>query len=230
MTFRGSYCPNARSPLGWFDDPPVPPCAASGPALPPNPARAAQFAHDTPQMLVIRGAGFELATSNETYTQTSRRTRLSNLTMLAPGPLVIASKHDLEVALREPADILQLSAHCGPAEVRFSDGARFGTAELAERLARLVPRLAVLIGCRSGALGRALVERGAEAVVAMRVEVYSRTIQPLVANLMSLVLSGVPIDLAFAEALRSYVLTGQPGAAAVPMLYLSAGSTGELFA
>ena len=68
-----------------------------------------------------------------------------------------------------------------------------------------------------------------EAVVAMRVEVYSRTIQPLVADLISLVLGGIAVDLAFAEALRSYVLTGQPGAAAVPMLYLAAGSSGELF-
>jgi hypothetical protein len=40
----------------------------------------------------------------------------------------------------------------------------------------------------------------------------------------------MPIDLAFAEALHSYVLTGQPGAVAVPMLYLAAGSDGRLFA
>jgi hypothetical protein len=112
---------------------------------------------------------------------------------------------------------------------RFSDDARFETDELADRIAARVSRLVVIVGCRSGALGRALAERGVEAVVAMRVEVYSRTIQPLVADLISLVLGGIPIDLAFAEALRSYVLTGQPGAAAVPMLYLAAGSSGELF-
>jgi hypothetical protein len=63
----------------------------------------------------------------------------------------------------------------------------------------------------------------------MRVEVYSRTIQPLVEDLVSLALTGTPVDLAFAEALRSYVLTGQPGAAAVPLLYLAAGSSGTLF-
>ena len=63
----------------------------------------------------------------------------------------------------------------------------------------------------------------------MRVEVYSQTIQPLVADLVSLVLEGQPVDLAFAEALRSYVLTGQPGAVAVPLLYLAEGSSGTLF-
>jgi len=87
----------------------------------------------------------------------------------------------------------------------------------------------VLIGCRSGALARALVERGVTAVAAMRVEVYSQTIQPLVEDLISLVLAGQSVDLAFAEALRRYVLTGQPGAVAVPMLYLAAGSSGRLF-
>ena len=181
------------------------------------------------KMLVIRGAGFELATSNQAYTQTSRRTRLSNVTMLSPQPLVVARRRDLGLALREPTDILQVWAHCGPTKARFSDDARFGTAELADQLARRVSRLAIIVGCRSGALGRALAERGVEAVVAMRVEVYSRTILSLVTDLISLVLGGTPVDLAFAEALRSYVLTGQPGAAAVPMLYLATGSSGKLF-
>jgi hypothetical protein len=63
----------------------------------------------------------------------------------------------------------------------------------------------------------------------MRTEVFSGTIQPLVADLIALALGGTPIDLAFGKALHSYVLTGQPGAAAVPMLYLADGSTGELF-
>lgn len=131
--------------------------------------------------------------------------------------------------IQEPPASRKLWAHCGPEDVRFSPRAVFGTAVLADRLARCAPRLVVLVGCRSGALGRALVERGVEAVVAMRVEVFSQTIQPLVADLVSLAVEGVPIDLAFAEALHSYVLTGQPGAVAVPMLYLAAGSDGELF-
>jgi hypothetical protein len=221
----------AALPLGWFDEPAVTSVRSirprtAGPRSRRGQASSLMARH---RMLVIRGTGVELVTSDEAYTQTSRRTRLSNLTMLSSQPRVISSRDDLDLALSEPADILQVWAHCGPTVTRFSDDAWFETAELADRIAARVSRLVVIVGCRSGALGRALAERGVEAVVAMRVEVYSRTIQPLVADLISLVLGGIPVDLAFAEALRSYVLTGQPGAAAVPMLYLAAGSSGELF-
>lgn len=221
----------AALPLGWFDEPPVTSVRSvrprtAGPRSRHGQASSPMIRH---RMLVVRGTGVELATSNEAYTQTSRRTRLSNLTMLSSEPWVISSRDDLDLALRAPADILQVWAHCGPAATKFSDDARFATDELADRIASRVSQLVVLVGCRSGALGRALAERGVEAVVAMRVEVYSRTVQPLVADLISLALGGVPIDLAFAEALRRYVLTGQPGAVAVPMLYLAAGSSGELF-
>jgi hypothetical protein len=221
----------AAFPLGWFDEPPVTSVRSIRPRTAGTRRRRGQASSPMTRyrMLVIRGTDVELATSNEAYTQTSRRTRLSNLTMLSSEPRVISSRDDLDLALREPADILQVWAHCGPRVTQFSDGVWFGTAEMADRIASRVSRLVVIVGCRSGALGRALAERGVEAVVAMRVEVYSRTIQPLVADLISLVLRGMPIDLAFAEALRSYVLTGQPGAAAVPMLYLAAGSSGELF-
>lgn len=222
----------SSSPLGWFGDPPVTSVRSVSPRV-----HAVQIDGEKTvipitrhRMLVIRGHDFELSTSDDVYTQTSRRTRLSNLTMLRPQPLVIRDESDLEMALSEPMEILQVWAHCGPTRAKFSDNAQFETAVLARRLAQRVSRLAVIVGCRSGALGRALAERGVEAVVAMRVEVYSRTIQSLVTDLISLALDGVPIDVAFAEALRSYVLTGQPGAAAVPMLYLSAGSDGKLFA
>jgi hypothetical protein len=181
------------------------------------------------RMLVIRGTDFLLDTSNDAFLQTTRRTRLSNLTMLSPQPLVIGGWDDLDTALSEQADILQIWAHCGPKGAKFSDHALFPTGQLARRLAPRVSRLAIIVGCRSGALGRALASRGVEAVVAMRVEVYSRTVQSLVTDLVSLALDGMPIDRAFAEALRGYVLTGQPGAAAVPMLYLAAGSSGKLF-
>ena len=221
----------SSSPLGWFDDPPVTSVRSVRPRVGSMQADRGQAI--TPmtrhRMLVIRGTDFELATSNDAYMQTSRRTRLSNLTMLSPQPTVIRSPDDLDTALSKPADILQVWAHCGPTATRFSEDAWFETAVLARRLAQRVSRLAVIVGCRSGALGRALAERGVEAVVAMRVEVYSRTIQSLVTDLISLTLGGAPIDVAFADALRSYVLTGQPGAAAVPMLYLSAGSSGQLF-
>lgn len=219
------------SPLGWFDDPKITSVRtvrSRAGGIRAERGRAVTSS-DRHTMLVIRGSYFELATSEDAYLQTSRQTRLSNLTMLSSEPRVISGRRDLDNALSEPVDILQVWAHCDPAHAQFSENARFGTASLAKRLARQVARLAIIVGCRSGALGRALVEQGVEAVVAMRVEVYSRTIQSLVTDLISLTLDGVPIDEAFADALRGYVLTGQPGAAAVPMLYLAADSSGKLF-
>ena len=218
----------SASPLGWFDDPPVTSVRSVTPRG--GIARDARQQASTPmtrhRMLVIRGTDFQLSTSNDAFLQTSRRTRLSNLTMLSPQPLVIRREDDLGTALSEPADILQIWAHCGPQGARFSKDAFVRTDELARSVARRVSRLAIIVGCRYGALARALARRGVEAVVAMRVEVYSRTIQSLVTDLVSLVLDGRPVDQAFAEALRGYVLTGQPGAAAVPMLLLAAGSSG----
>jgi hypothetical protein len=215
------------SPLGWFADPPVTSVrsvrrryAAGRPASTPMTRY---------RMQVIRGTGSELDSSEDAYAQTSRRTRLRNVRMLNPRPVRIATRHGLGEALREPVDILQVWAHCGRDRAAFSDNAQFRTADLADRVAPQVSRLAVIVGCRSGALARALAERGVEAVVAMRTEVFSGTVQPLVADLIALALGGDPIDIAFGKALRSYVLTGQPGAAAVPMLYLADGSTGELF-
>lgn len=221
----------SASPLGWFDDPAVTSVRsvtprAGGTGDGPQRASTPMTRH---RMQVIRGTDFELATSNDAFLQTSRRTRLSNLTMLSPQPVVIDGWGDIETALRDRPDILQIWAHCGPEGARFSKDAFFWTDRLARYVAPRVSRLAIIVGCRSGALGRALVGRGVEAVVAMRVEVYSRTIQSLVTDLVSLALDGMPIDRAFAEALRGYVLTGQPGAAAVPMLYLTAGSSGKLF-
>ena len=221
----------SSSPLGWFDDPPVTSVRSVTPRA--GLAREGREQASTPmtrhRMLVIRGTHFRLDTSNDAFLQTTRRTRLSNLTMLSPQPLVINSWDDLDTALSERVDILQIWAHCGPDGALFSDHTLFPTGQLARRVAPRVSRLAIIVGCRSGALGRALASRGVEAVVAMRVEVYSRTVQSLVTDLVSLALDGMPVDRAFAEALRGYVLTGQPGAAAVPMLYLAAGSSGKLF-
>jgi hypothetical protein len=219
------------SPLGWFADPPVTSVRSV------RRRHAAGHGADRPastpmtryRMQVIRGTGSELDSSEDAYAQTSRRTRLRNVRMLNPQPVRIAIRQDLDEALREPVDILQVWAHCGRDGAVFADNAQFGAADLADRVAPQVSRLAVIVGCRSGTLARALVERGVEAVVAMRTEVFSGTVQPLVADLIALALGGDPIDIAFGKALRSYVLTGQPGAAAVPMLYLADGSTGELF-
>jgi hypothetical protein len=220
----------SAAPLGWFDDPPITVVRSIKPDHGRSDGRASAsgpLARHT--MLVIRGTEVELGSSDEAYARTQRRTRRSNVSFLGHRPVIIEEPDDLGRALPDSVDILQVWAHCGPREVRFSSRAAFPIAELAATVARCGPRLAVLVGCRSGALGRALVRRGVEAVMAMRVEVYSRTIQPLVEDLVSLALTGTPVDLAFAEALRSYVLTGQPGAAAVPLLYLAAGSSGTLF-
>jgi hypothetical protein len=219
------------STLGWFDDPPTTVVRTVGPAL----SRA--DTHRDPAggplarytMLVIRGNDVALDSSDLAYQRTRRRTRRSNIELLSTQPGVISEPGDLDRVLRGHTDILQVWAHCGPQEVEFSASARLPADELADRLAACSPRLVVLVGCRSGALGRALVRRGVAAVVAMRVEVYSDTVQPLVEDLVSLALAGRPVDLAFAEALRRYVLTGQPGAVAVPMLYLAGGSSGRLF-
>jgi hypothetical protein len=219
------------SPLGWFAEPPVTSVRsvrrrdaagrrATGPASTPM---------NRHRMLVIRGTAGELDPSDETYVYTSRRTRLRNVRMLNSEPVRISTRQKLYEALQEPVDILQVWAHCDRNGAKFSAEAEFGTDELASLLAPRVSRLAVIVGCRSGALARALVEQGVEAVVAMRTEVFSGTIQPLVAELITLALGGARIDLAFGRALHSYVLTGQPGAAAVPLLYLADDSTGELF-
>jgi hypothetical protein len=214
--------------LGWFGDPPVTTVRSIAPARSPRPSSAATLM-TRHSMLVIRGDDKVLISSDKAYDQARRRTRRSNVQLLGARPHVIRTRADLDRVLPEHADILQLWAHCGPHKVKFSDQASFGTGELADRLGQCGAQLVMLIGCRSGALGRALVRRGVAAVVAMRVEVYSQTILPLVEDLLAQVLDGQRIDLAFADALHRYVLTGQPGAAAVPMLYLATGSTGHLF-
>ena len=220
------------SPLGWFADPPITSVRTArrrGDPAGREPTAPAGAPLARYRMLVLRGTADELAPSAETYVYTSRRTRLRNVRMLNPEPVLIESQEDLDRELREPVDILQVWAHCNRDRAEFSDGFALGTGELARQLAPRVSRLAVIVGCESGALARTLVTEGVEAVVAMRTKVFSGTIQPLVAELIALVLGGLPIDLAFGRALHSYVLTGQPGAAAVPMLYLADGSTGELF-
>jgi hypothetical protein len=218
----------SAAPLGWFSDPPVTAVRSIKPSAVVTGGKFAPRGPLTrPSMLVIRGEHRELRSSETANAKIRRRTRRSNVSLLEPTE--IKRTADLAQGLPEQVDIVQLWAHCGPEKVWFSDSAEIQTAELADVLASRAPRLVILIGCRSGALGRALVERGVEAVVAMRVEVYSQTIQPLVTEIVSFVLDGVPVDLAFASALRSYVLTGQPGAAAVPLLYLAEGSNGILF-
>lgn len=189
-----------------------------------------------PTMLVVRGTdrtgpgGADLLESvDDAYDLIQRRTRRSHVRLVAPKPVAVEEPEDLRRALHNPVDLLQLWAHCAPDVVQFSHSCRLRTDRIARDVARVPPRLVVAVGCRSGTLGRLLVRLGVPCVVAMRSEVYSHTVQPLVEDFTALVLEGAPVDLAFADALHRYVLTGQPGAAAVPMLYLATDADPVLF-
>ncbi|MGW3060195.1 CHAT domain-containing protein [Streptomyces goshikiensis] len=224
----------ASAPLGWFNRPPVTIVRTVRPQRSPmnSPGRPRR-----PTMLVVRGTdhsgpgGSDLLRSvDEAYDLMQRRTRRSNVRLAEPQPVAIEHQEQFESALANPVDLLQLWAHCEPDRVRFSR--RFpalSTELVAETIAGACPRLVVIVGCRSGALGRLLVRLGVPCVVAMRSEVYSHTVQPLVEDFSALTLEGAAVDLAFADALHRYVLTGQPGAAAVPMLYLATDADPVLF-
>jgi hypothetical protein len=181
-------------------------------------------------MLVVRATAEGMDAVDDAFDRFRRRSRRTDLRLLTGKPLAVGSRELLAGALTRPADIVQLWVHSGDSGVRLTDNREsIPTDEVADMLAGSPPRLVILVGCRSGALGRALVERGVLAVVAMRVPVYDHTVQPLVEDFTAVVLSGHRVDLAFAGALRRYLLTGQPGAAAVPMLYLAAGADSVLF-
>jgi hypothetical protein len=217
------------APLGWFDTPEITSVRMVASATPP--AGHHGFASgDTPTMLVVRGTADGMDAVDDAFDRFRRRSRRTDLRLLTAKPLAVGSRGHLAGALARPADIVQLWAHSGDSGVRLTDDPEYiPTDEVADLLAGPPPRLVVLVGCRSGALGRALVKRGVLAVVAMRVPVYDHTVQPLVEDFTAVVLSGHRVDLAFAGALRRYLLTGQPGAAAVPMLYLAAGADSTLF-
>ncbi|MFC5886337.1 CHAT domain-containing protein [Kitasatospora sp. CM 4170] len=226
----------ANAPLGWFNRPPVTIVRTVAPdRTTPHAARPAPARR--PVLLVVRGTdrtgpdGRDLLESvDEAYDLIQRRTRRGYVRLSTPTPCTVETETDLAVALRRPADLLQLWAHCAPDRVQFSDpDHELSTHVVANYVAAAGPRLVVLVGCHSGALGRLLVRLGVPCVVAMRSQVYSHTVQPLVEDFTALVLEGTPVDLAFAEALHRYVLTGQPGAAAVPMLYVGVGSDLVLF-
>ncbi|MFF4456345.1 CHAT domain-containing protein [Streptomyces goshikiensis] len=227
----------ANAPLGWFNRPPVTIVRTVRPHRSPTNSPVRPRRPRRPTMLVVRGTdhngpgGSDLLKSvDEAYDLMQRRTRRSNVRLAEPQPVAIEQQEQFESALAHPVDLLQLWAHCDPDQVRFSR--RFpglSTELVAETIAGARPRLVVIVGCRSGALGRLLVELGVPCVVAMRSEVYSHTVQPLVEDFTALTLEGAAVDLAFADALHRYVLTGQPGAAAVPMLYLATDTDPVLF-
>ena len=216
------------APLGWFGEPPVSTVRVVAPAS-GSPGRR-DAAAETPTMLVIRGADHEFMAVDNAFDRFRRRTRQTQVRLLKARPQPVGDLDELSTYLSRPVDILQLWAHSGAAGVQLSRGGGIiSTDEIAGCLAGSAPRLVVLVGCSSGALGRALVRRGVSVAVAMRVPVYDHTVQPLVEDVTATVLSGTAVDLAFAAALRRYLFTGQPGAAAVPMLYLADGCNGVLF-
>jgi hypothetical protein len=178
---------------------------------------------------VLRGDHPEINEADTAFERIVRRTRRLNVEMRRAGPVLVDGPEGLAEALTDPADVLHLWAHCNPTTVAFSESHQEPVDALAARLVQLRPRLVVLVGCRSAALGRRLVRAGVPAAVGMRLAVYGHAVTPLVEDLTAAVLAGTAVDIAFARALRSHVDTGHPGAAAVPVVHLAAGHDPILF-
>ncbi|GID27421.1 CHAT domain-containing protein [Paractinoplanes brasiliensis] len=202
------------APLMWFAEPPATLVRVVPHEAAPIPAPA------TPRLLVMRDSDRALDPVGRAYEDIRRRTRSTTIRLVHGAP--VRYPDDAQ------ADLVHLWAHARPDGVRIG-GVLHSNDAVADTLAAQGPRLVVLVGCSSAALARLLVTRGVEAVVGMRAKVYNRTVVPLVEGLTTAVVRGEPVDRAFAAALRQYVLTGQPGAAAVPVLYLRAGSSGVIF-
>jgi sulfur carrier protein ThiS len=219
----------STAPLGWFDSPEITSVRLVTPAG-PAPDHQGFASGASPTMLVVRGTAAGMKAVDDAFDRFRRRSRRTDLTLVTKQPIAVSDAKDLAGALGRPADIVQLWMHSGEGGIRLTDSPeQLATATVASLLREQPPRLVILVGCRSGTLGRALVERGVLAVVAMRVPVFDHTVQPLVEDFTALALNGTPVDLAFARALRRYLLTGQPGAAAVPMLYLAENAGRTLF-
>ncbi|MBO1336876.1 CHAT domain-containing protein [Streptomyces sp. VRA16 Mangrove soil] len=186
--------PNAA--LGWFGRPRVTITRVVTPDS-CSAVRPRAEADGKPALLVVRGKhqvtpmGTDLlANVDDAYDRMWRRTRRSHVRLVEPHPVSVLTQPQLKNTLRDHVDLLHLWAHCDQENVEFGPGGRLTTEAVATCITGAAPRLVVLIGCRSGALGRLLVERGVPCVVAMRAEVYSRTVQPLVEDFTALVLEG----------------------------------------
>lgn len=215
--------------LGWFDSPEI---TSVRLVLPDGtPSGHPDFTNGaSPTMLVVRGKAKGMKDVDDAFDRFRQRSRRTDLTFFKKKPIAVSDAGALAEALSRPADIVQLWMHSGESGIRLTDRReQLPTAIVADMVKEHPPRLVILVGCTSGTLGRALVKRGVLAAVAMRVPVFDHTVQPLVEDFTALALSGTPVDLAFAGALRRYLLTGQPGAAAVPMLYLAEGVDSTLF-
>jgi hypothetical protein len=219
----------STAPLGWFDSPEVTSVRLVT-QLRRAPGQPEFASGPSPTMRVIRGTADGMKAVDDAFERFRHRSRRTDVRLLTKQPVAVSTGEKLTAALAEPADIVQLWMHSGEGGIRLTNRREeLPTAEVAGMLEEQPPRLAILVGCSSGTLGRALVENGVQAAVAMRVPVFDHTVQPLVEDFTALTLNGFPVDLAFARALRRYLLTGQPGAAAVPMLYLAENTGRTLF-
>ena len=220
----------SANPIGWFGEPPVTTVRIVTVTGKGWGGQQHTIAEESPTMVVVRGTDDELSAVDAAFDRFRRRTRRTNVRLRTAQPQAVSNLAELADALAAPVDILQLWAHSGDVGLQFSrTGEIIPTAVLARQIAQAAPRLVVLVGCSSGALGRAVVARGVSAAVAMRVPVHDHTVQPLVEDVTAAVLAGAAVDVAFATALRRYLFTGQPGVAAVPMLYLADNFNGVLF-
>jgi hypothetical protein len=181
-------------------------------------------------MLVVRGTADGMEAVDDAFDWFRHRSRRTDLTLVTRQPIAVSDAESLAGALGRPADIVQLWVHSGEGGIGLTGNwEQVPTGQVAAMFEEHPPRLVILVGCSSGALGQALAERGVLAVVAMRVPVFDHTVQPLIEDFTAFVLNGTPVDRAFARALRRYLITGQPGAAAVPMLYLAENADRILF-
>ncbi|MFF8942405.1 CHAT domain-containing protein [Streptomyces sp. NPDC014864] len=122
-------------------------------------------------------------------------------------------------------DVLHVWAHCGDSGIGLAGGGPTDLGRFVEwACASGPPRLVVLVGCESTRAARLLIEAGTDAVVAMRRTVMTGAVSVLVEDFTVAHASGLAVDQAFARALRAYIRTGHPGAAAVPVIYLREGS------
>ncbi|GAB6898378.1 hypothetical protein JCM9957A_14680 [Kineosporia succinea] len=207
-------------PLIWFGEPPV-----SMVRRVPADRPMVEKPTTRPRLRVLRADDPAFDPAVRAYDELRRRTRRVEITL----PRGAVGRFGGADDLRERADVVHLWAHADPYGVVVNENLELPNDDVAAALAESGARLVVLIGCESSSLARQLVSNGVEAVVGMRLKVYTHTVHALVEAVTTAALNGTAVDRAFTRALRDYVLRGQPEAAAVPLLYLREGSTGVVF-
>jgi hypothetical protein len=146
----------------------------------------------------------------------------------ADNVATVQSCEDIEAALRPAADVILLLAHSNKNAVAVGGaqaGAMLNNVIMADLLAAASPRLVVLAACRSLELAHLLVERGVEAVVALRTNAKIYALDQLLEELVVSVMVGMPVDEAYTHALDACVRLPRAG---IPVLYLHPQSAGKL--